>query len=400
MDIFIARQGIYNKKEKVVAYELLYRNSLNNRFDDSIQEEIATYKVIENISSFGLDILTDNRKAFVNFSEKLIKKNIATLLPKDKVVIEVLETVNPSKEIIDRLKFLKEVGYSIALDDVIEEEHIINFRDVIDIVKVDFLLSSKESRKKIANICKDLNIEMLAEKIETLEELKEAQDLGYDYYQGYYYSKPSIFLGKDISIKNTSIFSLLVELIREDYDLDKVEYIIKTDIALTYKFLRFINSAYFNFLYEIKSIKQAIILIGREELRKWLSILSVVEISSGKSDEYAKNIIIRAKFCEEIASICNEDASSAFMVGLFSNLHLMIEKDVEYLVENLPVNMKIKKALLGEDNIFRNILELSLAYEMLDNENITKQCNKLKVNKGALWNSYCKAIEWSKNIGN
>lgn len=400
MDIFIARQGIYNKEEKVVAYELLYRNSLNNIFDDSIEEEIATYKVIENISSFGLDTLTDNRKAFVNFSEKLIKKNIATLLPKDKVVIEVLETVNASKEIIDRLKFLKEVGYNIALDDVVEEEHIINFKDVIDIVKVDFLLSSKESRKQIANICKNFNIEMLAEKIETLEDLKEAQDLGYDYYQGYYYSKPSIFLGKDISIKNSSIFSLLVELIREDYDLDKVEYIIKTDIALTYKFLRFINSAYFNFLYEIKSIKQAIILIGREELRKWLSILSVVEISSGKSDEYAKNIIIRAKFCEEIAFICNEDASSAFMVGLFSNLHIMIEKDVDYLVENLPVNMEIKKALLGEDNIFRNILELSLAYEMLDNENITKQCNKLKVNKGALWNSYCKAIEWSKNIGN
>ncbi|GAA0084326.1 EAL domain-containing protein [Clostridium sp. CTA-7] len=401
MDIFIARQGIYDVEEKVIAYELLYRNSLNNSFNGSIEDEVATYKVIENISSFGLDTLTDNKKAFVNFPEKLIEKDIATLLPKEKVVIEILETVYPSEEIIEKLLLLKELGYYIALDDVVDENHVTNFIGVIDIVKVDFILSSRESRKKIAFICKKNNIKMLAEKIETLEGLEEAKELGFDYFQGYYYSKPSIFLGKDIAIKNTSIFNILVELIREDYDLDKVEYIMKTDVALTYKFLRFINSSYFNFLQEIKSIKQAIILIGREELRKWLSILSVVEISSGKNDEYAKNIVIRAKFCEGIANILSpKDRASAFMVGLFSNLHLMMEKDIEYVVENLPVNVEIKNALMGEENFLRSILGLALAYEILDNDNIRIQCNKLKIKQGLLWDVYCGSIEWSKNIGN
>lgn len=400
MDIFIARQGIYDRDGKVVAYELLYRNSLENSYNPSIEDEISTYKVIENISSFGLDILTNKKRAFVNFSEVLIKKDIATLLPKENIVIEVLETVSPSQEIINKLLFLKELGYCIALDDVIDVKHIINFIGVIDIVKVDFILSNSKSRKEIAYVCNKYNITMLAEKIETSEDLNEAKELGYTFFQGYYYSKPSIFLGKDIAVKNTSIFMLLVELIKEDYDVDKVEYVIKTDVALTYKFLKFINSSYFNFLQEIKSIKQAIVLIGREELRKWLSILSVAEMSS-VNDGYANSIIIRAKFCEEIAKIIYcKDETSAFMVGLFSNIHLMIEKDINYVVQELPLNAEIKNALLGEQNIFRDILDLALAYENIDSDKITEMRKKLSISEGLLWKVYSKSIEWCGNIDN
>ncbi len=400
MDIFIARQGIYDRDGKVVAYELLYRNSLENSYNPSIEDEISTYKVIENISSFGLDILTNKKRAFVNFSEVLIKKDIATLLLKENIVIEVLETVSPSQEIINKLLFLKELGYCIALDDVIDVKHIINFIGVIDIVKVDFILSNSKSRKEIAYVCNKYNITMLAEKIETSEDLNEAKELGYTFFQGYYYSKPSIFLGKDIAVKNTSIFMLLVELIKEDYDVDKVEYVIKTDVALTYKFLKFINSSYFNFLQEIKSIKQAIVLIGREELRKWLSILSVAEMSS-VNDGYANSIIIRAKFCEEIAKIIYcKDETSAFMVGLFSNIHLMIEKDINYVVQELPLNAEIKNALLGEQNIFRDILDLALAYENIDSDKITEMRKKLSISEGLLWKVYSKSIEWCGNIDN
>ena len=400
MDIFIARQGIYDENGKVVAYELLYRNSMENSYNPLIEDEVSTYKVIENISSFGLDILTNKKRAFVNFSEALIMKDIATLLPKENVVIEVLETVNPSQEIINRLLFLKKLGYCIALDDVVEVEHIIRFIGVIDIVKVDFTLSTSKSRKDIAYICSKYNINMLAEKIETSDDLNEAKELGYNFFQGYYYSKPSIFLGKDIAVKNTSIFMLLIELVKENYDIDKVEYVMKTDIALTYKFLKFINSSYFNFLQEIKSIKQAIILIGREELRKWLSILTVVEMSS-VNDGYANSIIIRAKFCEEIAKIIYcKDESSAFMVGLFSNIHLMMEKDVDYVVKELPLNAEIKNALLGEQNILKDILDLALAYENVDSDKITEMRKKLSINEGLLWRLYSKSIEWCSNIDN
>lgn len=399
MDIFIARQGIYNAEEEVVAYELLYRNSLKNNFNGVIEDEIATYKVIENISSFGLDTLTDEKRAFVNFPEELINKNIATLLPKDKVVIEILETVNPTKEVLDNLSELKNKGYKIALDDVENELDIIKFSKVIDIVKIDFILSNSNSRKNMAKICKKLNITMLAEKIETIEDLEEAKSLGFELFQGFYYSKPSILLGKDIAIKNTSIFMILVELVRENFNIDKVEDIMKTDVALTYKFLKFINSSYFNFLNEIGSIKQAIMLIGRQELRKWLSILSVVEISSSKNDEYAKNTVIRAKFSEGIAEvIAPKESESAFMVGLFSNLHVMMEKDVNYVVDTLPVSTKIREALLGKDNMLRNILDLVLAYEHIEEEKIMILASKLNIKEGILWDIYSNCLNWSKKI--
>ena len=400
MDIFIARQGIYDKNGKVVAYELLYRNSMENSYNPLIEDEVSTYKVIENISSFGLDILTNKKRAFVNFSEALIMKDIATLLPKENVVIEVLETVNPSEEIINKLLSLKDLGYYIVLDDVVEVEHIVKFIGVIDIVKFDFRLATSEARKKIAYICNKYNIDMLAEKVETSEELNEAKGLGYIYFQGYYYSKPSIFLGKDIAVKNTSIFMLLVELIKENYDIDKVEYIMKTDVALTYKFLKFINSSYFNFLQEIKSIRQAIILIGREELRKWLSILTVVEMSSINAG-YANIIIIRAKFCEEIANIISPNyVPQAFMVGLFSNMHQMIEKNIDYVVKELPLNSEIKNALLGEQNVLKDILDLALAYENVDSDKITEMRKKMSINEDLLWRLYSKSIEWCSNIDN
>lgn len=398
MDIFIARQGIYDINNNVIAYELLYRDSLKNSFNPLIEENEATYSVIQNISSFGLDNLTDNKKAFVNFPEELIKKNTATLLPSNKVVIEILENVKPTKEVIDNLAYLKNMGYSIALDDVDNFKNIINFIGVIDIVKVDFRLANKEERRIIELICKKYKIDLLAEKIETREELEEAKELGYKYFQGYYYSKPSVFLGKDLSVKNTSIFMLLAELLKEEFDIDKVESIMKNDIALTYKFLKFINSAYFNFLQEVKSIKQAIVLIGREELRKWLSIMTFVRMSS-ENNEYAKNTIIRAKLCEEIAREikCKEEAS-AFMVGLFSNIHMMIEKDVEYVVETLPLNIQIKNALLGKDNLLKDILDITIAYENMDKEEIIRLSEKMNINKSKLVELYYKSIEWSIEV--
>lgn len=400
MDIFIARQGIYDLNEKVVAYELLYRNSIKNKYDIEIEDEKATYQVIDNISSFGLDVLTENKRAFVNFSEQVIRDNVATLLPKDNVVIEVLETVNPSEEIINKLTSLKKLGYSIALDDVVSLDYVKKFVGIVDIVKIDFILCDKEERKEVVFFCKKNNIKVLAEKIETKEDLFEAKNLDCDYFQGYYYSKPSVFLGKDISIKNTSIFMLLVELVRENFNLDKVDYIMKTDLALTYKFLKFINSSYFNFLQEVKSIKQAIMLIGRGELRKWLSILTVSEMSP-QNEEYTKNIIIRARLCEEIASAINlKDSSSAFMVGLFYNIDEMIDKDIDYVVKTLPLNKEVKRALLGEENIYKNILELSIAYGNIDKKKIEKLCRKLSINEGKLLDLYYKSLEWGRDISN
>lgn len=399
MDIFIARQGIYNYKEKVVAYELLYRNSMENKFSEDIDEDKATYKLIENINSFGLDTLTDNKIAFINFTEGLIKDNFATLLPKEKVVIEILENVEANKEVLESLGKLKSEGYIIALDDLEKVNDLIKFIDYIDIVKIDFLISKKEERKKIANVCNKLGIKILAEKIESKEELSEAIKLGCQYFQGYYFSKPSIFLGKDIAVRNVSIMNILRELSKEDYDVKKVEQLMKMDVALTYKFFQFINSSYFSFLQNIESIKQSIVLIGKKELRKWLFILSVSEISTLKNDEYTKSITMRARFNELIAEeIINVEKSSAFIVGLFSDLHLMVKEDIKDILNKLPLNKEIKDALLGKENIYKDILDLTLAYEGIDREEIFRLSKKIGLESSTLIKKYYLTLEWCNRL--
>ncbi|MEG2458170.1 MAG: EAL domain-containing protein, partial [Bacilli bacterium] len=387
--------AIYNKNRKIVAYEILYRNSLENVFDENEKPEEATYKVIQNISSFGLDKLTNNKMAFINFPEEAINDNIATLLPNEKVIIEVLETVMPTKEIISNLIALKRKGYSIALDDISTYSQIEGFLDVVDIVKIDYKLASKYERFKISNKIKGTNIKILAEKIESESEFNEANDLGFDYFQGYYFSKPIVLKSEDISTKNSTIFSGIVELLKEDFDINTMEQLIKSDVGLTYKFLKFINSAYFNFIQEVSSIKYAVMLVGREELRKWLSIISISKMNSTIGEEYSNNTIIRARMCELISGIkVGNDSNLGFMVGLFSDIDILMKKSVDDVVDELPINKKVKEALLGKNNIYKEILDLVIAYENMDTEKVQSIASTLKVDVDRIGAIYLESIEW------
>ncbi|MBB6622780.1 EAL and HDOD domain-containing protein [Clostridium gasigenes] len=401
MKIFLARQAIYNKNTKIVAYEILYRNSLKNTFDKNQKQEEATYKVMQNISSFGLNILTKNKLAFINFPEEVINSNMATLLPPDKVIIEVLETVEPTKEIIANLKFLRHKGYTIALDDISTYKQVEGFLGVIDIVKIDYKLSNKAERINIIKKLKNKNIKMLAEKIETENEMIEAKILGFDYFQGYYFSKPTVMESEDIAAKNRTIFYVIIELMKEDYDINRMENLIKSDIGLTYKFIKFINSAYFSFIQEVSSIKNAVMLIGANELRKWLCIISISEMNSNIGEEHANNIIIRARMCELISENKGyNDKDLAFMVGLFSDIHMLMDKSLIDVVEELPIGKEGKAALLGEDNIYSDILNLVIAYENMDEEKIQIISSKTKVNIDKLGEIYLASIEWGSKLLN
>lgn len=401
MEVFLARQSIYNKNRDIVAYEILYRNSLQNKFDENEKQEDATYKVIQNIASFGLDTLTNKKRAFINFPEDAININMATLLPNEKVVIEVLETVKPTKEVIENLKLLRNMGYSIALDDVITYNQVEDFLDVLDIVKVDYKLSDKYERFNIAQKLRNTEIKLLAEKIEVEDELIEAEILGFEYFQGYYFSKPTVLQIEDIATKNRTIFNIITELLKEDFDINRMEELIKSDIGLTYKFLRFINSAYFNFMQEVSSIKQSIMLVGRHELRKWLSVIWVTEMSSLIGEEYSNNRIIRARMCELVYQIKNpKDKSLAFMVGLFSDIHMLMKKSLDEFVDELPVTKDVKDALLGKENIYRDILDLVLAYENMEGEKIENIAKKLGVDTDKVGGAYLESIEWSSNLFN
>lgn len=399
MSIFLARQGIYDRNSDVVAYELLYRNSNENTFPIHVNQGYSTIKLMSNIAMVGIYEITNGRKAFINYPEEIIKNGLTTIFSKEKIVIEVLETVELTDDIIKNLKNLKTLGYEIALDDVVNEERLDGFMDIIDIIKIDFKQTTPEDRKRIVEKIQENNIMLLAEKIETQEEYKEAYENGYDYFQGYYFNKPLLLKDKDMRVNRRIYSMIMLELMKDDFDIDYIENIIKSDMTLSFKLLKFLNCGYFGFLAPITSIRHAIALIGKKELRRWTLLIAVSEISD--DEESINKTIIRGKFCEIIhEKISPDNSQKAFLVGLFSNLDVSMDKDMDKILKGINIDNDIKEALLGKSNTLKDILDIIKYYEKLNFREITKICTKLNIEKETLAVTYIEALKWSTKLLN
>lgn len=198
MNAFIARQPIFDCNNNVFGYELLFRNGSQN-FYNSLDGNAATLNVISNtFYSLGVDTVTNGKKAFINFTEELLKREIATLLPPELVIVEILENIEPTDEIISVCKKLKDKGYTLALDDFVFDTKYNKLIELADIIKVDFTITKGYERRNIISKINSNKIKFLAEKVENIDEFREAQSYGYSYFQGYYFSKPVILSGKDM----------------------------------------------------------------------------------------------------------------------------------------------------------------------------------------------------------
>ena len=401
MNIFLARQAIYDKQSKSIAYELLYRDSNTNVFNFNIDEDEATRKLILNSITMGLKELTQDKIAFINFTNRLLLDEMPSIFDKDKIVIEILESVKPTKEVMMVLHKLKRKGYKLALDDVNYSSSYWAFGNLIDIYKIDFIQTTKEEREELVESIRILNpkAKLLAEKVETQEEYEEAKENGYSYYQGFLFSKPLMMMGKDLPIRNCACFKLLSELLDTDFQVSQVETLIKSDLGISYKLIKMLNSASFDFVQKISSIKQAIMLIGREELRKWLTIIAMSEMQSSNEEEITKSIIMRARFCELIAEeYFWEDKAKCFLAGLFSNLDTYMKKSMSEIVEELPVEEELKEALLGKENNIYKIIKLVEAYEKIDKCEIERLSKELMVKSEQLVNLYIESVNWQNNL--
>ena len=401
MNIFLARQAIYDDNCKAIAYELLHRNSKENKFCYDISEDEATIKLISNSVVIGLTELVIDKIAFINFTNQLIIDEFPSVLPKDRVIIEILESVKPTNEVMLVLHKLKGMGYKFALDDVNYSSSFWEFGDLIDIYKIDFLATTKKEREELISSIKLINpnAKLLAEKVEVKEEYEEAKKNGFSYYQGFFFSKPLMMTGRDMPVRNFTCFNILSELLDKEFDINKVEQIIKSDVAISFKIMKMLNSASFGFIQKISSIKQAIMLIGREALSKWLTIIAMSEMQSSNEEEITKSIIIRARFCELIAEKINSPKSTqCFLAGLFSNLDVYMQKNMDEIISDLPVEEELKEALVGKKNDINKILKLVISYERADNEAISKLCNSIGMDENILVDLYIESINWQNNL--
>lgn len=399
MDIYVARQPIFDRYMKVYGYELLYRRDGMNSFS-GIDDNLATAELLYNsFLVMGLDDLTDGARAFINFSKDLIDSEIPYLLPCEDVVLEVLERGEVTQATIEACKNLRAKGYKVAMDDFVPDEDNLVLLEHTDIIKVEFpAVSIPEQRALLKRF--GATKTFLAEKIETREDYKIAADLGYNLFQGYFFSKPAVVNAKEIGSLNTSLIQIMKELNEEEPDFNAIAAHVEHDLGLSYKLLQLVNSVYYGPIYRIKTIWHALTYLGVEDLRRWFSIMMLKDLKNVENAEMIKISLVRAKLMELLAEELGDadSRSEYFFTGMFSSIDVLLNRPMEAILKGLPISDKTKWALLAEDNEYRRILNCVIAREQGIWEELDEQSPVKCVGVKRFMELYLEALRWAKRL--
>jgi EAL and modified HD-GYP domain-containing signal transduction protein len=400
-EIYVARQPIFDKKQNVYGYELLARNGRMNSFDEKDGDQ-ATYNVIVNsFLMIGLDTLTNGKRAFINFTANSLKSEVSVMLPKELVAIEILESVIPDEEIIRTCKILKNEGYLLVLDDFVFSLGYIPLVELADIVKVDFKVTPREERWRIKQSLQDYPVKLLAEKVENQEEFQEALQMGYSYFQGYFFCKPVMVSRRNLPVYCGNLFRLFRESAQREVDFRRMEDIIEKDVSLTYKLLKFMNSPLFGFKQKIGSLRQAIALLGQKGIKKWIALMSLKEISGNKPEELFLQSLIRARFAQMLAleKMGEDRADAAFLMGLFSYIDVLLARPLQEILDEIALNEEIKLALIGRKrNQYFLLYKIVQSYEKGNWLGCSFYATELKIDEEKLVNAYRKSIIWAQDL--
>jgi c-di-GMP-related signal transduction protein len=397
MYFYAARQPILDRDKNLFAYELLFRDGLENVFPDIDGDEATSRMIAGSQFNFGLDDFLGDKLGFINFTLDTLLKKFPSMLPKEQVVVEILETVQPGKRLLAECQDLKEQGYLIALDDYIHQPVWRHFYPYIDIIKIDFRETSNETIQEVLKATAAFpNIKLLAEKVETIEEFQMALNMGFSYFQGYFFSKPEMLQSKALSPAQMTLAELLYETSKAEMDLAKITSIFERDVNLSYKLLRYSNSAVFKRRSEIETIKQALVVLGQLELKKFLSVLFTAQVSSEKPAELMRLAMTRAKFAEGIATMHRKtDIAKAFLTGMMSLMDAILDEPMTSVMSKLPLSKDIKDALVNNEGLLAEYLELVKCYEqgMWQAANIAIE--KLRLDANLLPDAYHEAVQWA-----
>lgn len=399
-DVFLARQPIFDTEQNVYAYEILFRDGNINYFKEIDGDSATSQVIINTFQTFGIQNLTNRKPAFVNFTDKLINEGIATLFPKELLVIEVLETVVPTEDVIANCKLLKEMGYIIALDDFICKESYEPLVNLADIIKIDFIETTREEMVHMINKLRNRDTIFLAEKVETREEFEMAKVLGFSLFQGYFFSKPETLTSSTLQPIKLNYLGLINKFNDKEVDFEEIAEIVSRDVSMTYSILKLINSISFNLRRIIKSVREAVVILGEKEIRKWLILLALNGLGSDKPDEIVRLSLIRAKFGESIAhkTRYKDKAEDVFLVGLFSLLDVILDRPLEDILNEINLTKDIKDCLINKNGELEHICRIVFEYEKGNWEKVKIYSSLLKLEDDEITKSYIDTLMWYNDI--
>ena len=395
---FIARQPIFDKQLRVHAYELLFRGGPQNFFQ--ARNHASSSVIADSITLFDLQALTGHARAFINVDELALRLGAPRLLPADRIVVEILESVKPTDEIVEICRSLRKDGYLLALDDFLGDAKLQPLVELASYLKVDFTLLDAEGRKRVVRQFSGNGVALLAEKVETQRDFDEARNLGYSYFQGFFFCRPSMLETHDIPGNKLIQLQLISAVAAPELDYTAIESLLKQEPSLLYRLLRYLNSPALGLRSEVHSIREALTLLGEREFRRWVSVFAVVAMSSGKPPELIRTALTRAYFCEDFSAPAGfpEKSSATFLMGLLSVSDALLDKPIKDVLHSLPIDAEIKSALCGGENRYRDLYEVLLALEHAEWSKLNTLTERLGCPEDSVPDSYQSALQKASSI--
>ncbi len=358
---YVARQPILDLRGQVRGYELLFRSGPEEAFRGD--GDLATRTMLDNMVIFGLDQLSCGLTAFVNCTGESLISGMVEVLPPAGTVLEVLESVEPTEELVAACKRLKGLGFRIALDDFTWKPGIDPLLELADYIKVDFLATGPEKRRELLWHLHRTKAILLAEKIETQEDYRQACEEGFTFFQGYYFYRPILLKNRKVPANSLLHLDLLKQVQCEPLNVPQLSHLIKRDPALTLRMLKLANSPFFGIRQEVRSIQMALVVMGDEMLRRVLTLAIASEWNAGRPSAILHVAFVRGRFCELAASLCGLAPTEQYLLGMLSLLPAMLRLSMRELTPTLPLRGAIREALEGNSNRERILLDWLEHYE-------------------------------------
>lgn len=396
MNSFLARQPILDKKLQVKGYELLFRSGEQAESFSGTDADYATVETtIESFYTIGLETITGRKPAYIHFTTPLLLANVATLFPKDLLVIELQNDIEPTDEVIEICKELYKNGYTLAMEGYVFDPAYEPLLKLCKIIKIDFITNSYDQIKKILNHNLIGGKQLCAEKIESFDMFNTGMNMGFSLFQGYFFSKPVTVSSRRLDPLKMSYLNLINETKNPDLiNYDRLARIIRHDIALCHKLLRMVNSVYYGFVHKVTSVKLALVILGINEIRKWIYFLSIMELGSGKPTELVRMSMIRGFFMESLGEIVmrHYTKDTFFMLGIFSLIDILLEQPMKTALADLQLPPEINEALIESRGELYELLQLIITIESGTWDETDRLAAIFKVNMRQITEHYLKAI--------
>jgi EAL and modified HD-GYP domain-containing signal transduction protein len=398
--VYVARQTIVSKDCGTIGYELLFRNGMSNSFPDISPDEATSRLISDAQLDVGIEKLVGEHRAFINFTEKSLIEKFPQFFNKEKIVVEIIESVTPTEDVVAACAELKHQGYHLALDDFDFSSKWKELSRLVDIIKIDIEgMDEATLAAKVREIKTD-DIELVAERVETHKQFEYCKQIGFDYFQGYFFSQPEIIQNRTIPSDRLSLLQLMGETSKHPMEFEKVSEMISRDVGISYKLLKLINSPAIGCYAEISSLDHALAYLGEKELRKFICLMAMASIGNDKPAALLSLASMRARHAELLMRGLREEANAgkAFLCGLFSLIDAVMNDTLPNIFASLPIDQAIKSALLGSEDTLGKVLRLVLAYENGSWKQVTDLCEGLELPETTLAHYYSDAVQWTRDF--